>query len=120
NMSIWNGLPPCMATLMGIAFVVTVSAPMAAVLMGIAGILVLAMFRLAAAGRHLHHEFADRAAAVDSEMVDVVGNMSLVWSFCGRRREHRRLDVAIDREMTTRRRSLQYLEKLRLFHALVR
>jgi ATP-binding cassette, subfamily B, bacterial len=119
NMFVWNVMPPCMATIVAIAFVVTVSAPMAAVLMALAGILVLTMFRLAAAGRHLHHEFADKAAAVDGEMVDVVGNMGLVWSFCGTRREHRRLDAAIDREMTARRRSLQYLEKLRLFHAAV-
>ena len=75
------------------------------------------MFRLAAAGRPLHHEFANRAAAVDGEMVDVVGNMSLVWSFCGLGREHRRLDATIDREMAARRRSLLYLEKLRLLHA---
>src|SRR5215468_3208373 len=119
NMFVWNVMPPCMATVVAIAFVGTVSLPMAAVLMALAGILVITMFRLAAAGRHLHHEFADKAAAVDGEMVDVVGNMGLVWSFCGRRREHRRLDAAIDREMTARRRSLQYLEKLRLFHAAV-
>src|SRR5438128_3717751 len=86
---------------------------------GACGILVIAMFRLAAAGRPLHHEFANRAAAVDGEMVDVVGNMPLVWSFCGIGREHSRLDVTIDREMAARRRSLLYLEKLRLFHAVV-
>src|SRR5258706_9364407 len=119
NMSVWNVLPPCMATVVAIAFVVTVSVPMAAALMALAGILVLAMFRLAAAGRPLHHEFANRAAAVDGEMVDVVGNMPLVWSFCGIGREHSRLDATIDREMTARRRSLLYLEKLRLFHAAV-
>src|SRR6266487_3250501 len=119
NMSVWNVLPPCMATVVAIAFVVTVSVPMAAALMALAGILVLAMFRLAAAGRPLHHEFADRAAAVDGEMVDVVGNMPLVWSFCGIGREHYRLDATIDREMAARRRSLLYLEKLRLFHAAV-
>src|SRR5947199_876786 len=119
NMSVWNVLPPCMATLIAIAFVVTVSAPMAAALMALAGILVLAMFRLAAGGRPLHHEFADRAAAVDGEMVDVVGNMPLVWSFCGIGREHLRLDATIDRETAARRRSLLYLEKLRLFHAAV-
>jgi ATP-binding cassette subfamily B protein len=119
NMSVWNVMPPCMATLIAIAFVVTVSVPMAAVLLGLAGILVIAMFRLAAAGRPLHHEFAHRAAAVDGEMVDVVGNMPLVWSFCGVGREHSRLDVTIEREMTARRRSLLYLEKLRLFHAVV-
>jgi ATP-binding cassette, subfamily B, bacterial len=119
NMSMWNVMPPCMATLIAIAFVVTVSVPMAAVLLGLAGILVIAMFRLAAAGRPLHHEFAIRAAAVDGEMIDVVGNMPLVWSFCGLGREHSRLDVTIGREMTARRRSLLYLEKLRLFHAVV-
>jgi ATP-binding cassette subfamily B protein len=52
-------------------------------------------------------------------MVDVVGNLPLVWSFCGIGREHRRLDATIDREMAARRRSLLYLEKLRLFHAAV-
>jgi ATP-binding cassette, subfamily B, bacterial len=119
NMSVWNVMPPCMATIIAIAFVMTVSVPMAAVLMALAGILVLAMFRLAAAGRPLHHEFANRAAAVDGEMVDVVGNMPLVWSFCGIGREHSRLDTTIDREMAARRRSLLYLEKLRLFHAVV-
>src|SRR5207237_10120792 len=95
------------------------SAPTAAALMVLAGILLVAMFHLAAAGRPLHHEFAYRAAAVDGEMVDVVGNMPLVWSFCGIGREHSRLDATIDREMAARRQSLRYLEKLRLFHAVV-
>jgi ATP-binding cassette subfamily B protein len=119
NMFIWNVMPPCMATIVAIALVVTVSVPMAATLMLLAGVLVLTMFHLAAAGRSLHHEFADKAAAVDGEMIDVVGNMPLVWSFCGIGREHSRLDATIDREMTARRRSLLYLEKLRLFHAVV-
>lgn len=119
NMFVWNVMPPCMATIVAIGFVVTVSVPMAATLTALAGILVVTMFRLAAAGRPLHHEFADKAAAVDGEMIDVVGNMGLVWAFCGTGREHSRLDAAIDREMTARRRSLLYLEKLRLLHAIV-
>jgi ATP-binding cassette subfamily B protein len=119
NMFVWNVLPPCVATFVAIIFVVTVSVPMAATLMVLAGILVFAMSRLAAAGRPLHHEFADRAAAVDGEMVDVIGNIPLVWAFCGVGREHRRLDATIDREMAARRRSLYYLEKLRLFHAAI-
>ena len=119
NMFVWNVMPPCMATVVAIVFVVTVSVPMAACLTVLAGILVLIMCRLAAAGWPLHHEFADRAAAVDGEMVDVVGNMPLVWAFCGIPREHSRLDATIDRELAARRRSLFYLEKLRLFHAVV-
>src|SRR5882757_4630752 len=77
NMFVWNVMPPCVATAVAIAFVATVSAQMAAVLTLLAGILVFAMWHLAAAGRPLHHEFADKAAAVDGEMVDVVGNMPL-------------------------------------------
>src|SRR6202011_2040309 len=45
--------------------------------------------------------------------------MRLVWAFCGIAREHSRLDATINREMSARRRSLIYLEKLRLFHAAV-
>jgi ATP-binding cassette subfamily B protein len=74
---------------------------------------------MAAAGKPLHHDFADKSAAVDGEMVDVVNNISLVRAFCGRRFEHRRFDTTVDRELTARRRSLIYLEKLRLVHALV-
>jgi ATP-binding cassette, subfamily B, bacterial len=117
NMFVWNVLPPCMATLVAIGLIASVSLPMAASLSLVAAVVVIAMFRLAAAGRPLHHRFADTAAAVDGEMVDVVGNISLVWAFCGLGREHRRLDASIDRELKARRRSLIYLEKLRLSHA---
>ena len=119
NMFMWNVLPPCVATVAAIALVLTISAPMAATLTAIAGIMVLIMFRLAAGGRPLHHDFARKAAAVDGEMIDVVSNMSLVRAFGGFLREHRRFDATINREMTARQRSLFYLEKLRIFHALV-
>jgi ATP-binding cassette subfamily B protein len=117
NMFVWNVLPPCAATLVAIGFVTTVSLPMAAVLFGVGGIVVVVMFRLAAAGRSLHHAFADRAAAVDGEMVDVIGNMPLVRAFYGFGRERRRFDETVDRELSARRSSLVYLEKLRLLHA---
>src|SRR6202023_805261 len=115
NMFIWNVLPPCVATCVAIVFVVTVSVPMAATLMVLAGILVFTMSRLAAAGRPLHHEFANRAAAVDGEMFAVIGNIPLVRSFCGMGREHSRLDATIDREMAARRRTPYVLEKLARF-----
>src|SRR2546423_2467896 len=119
NMFVWNVLPPCIAVLAAIAFVMTVSPSMAVVLTIIGGIVVFGMFHLAAAGRPLHHEFADKTAAVDGEMVDVIGNMSLVRAFCGFGHEHRRFDVTVDRELTARQRSLLYLERLRILHALV-
>ena len=85
----------------------------------VAGVMVVIMFRLAAAGRPLHHDFASKAAAVDGEMADIVTNMPLVRAFGGFLREHRRFDATVAREMEARRRSLFYLEKLRIFHAVV-
>jgi ATP-binding cassette subfamily B protein len=119
NMFIWNVLPPCVATVAAIALVTTVSLPMAGALALIAGIMVLLLFKLAAAGKPLHHDFAAKAAAVDGEMVDVVANMPLVRAFGGFLREHRRFDATVDRELEARRKSLFYLEKLRIFHAIV-
>jgi ATP-binding cassette subfamily B protein len=117
NLFIWNVLPPCVATVASVALVATVSGMMAAGLSVLAGLMVLLMFRLAAAGGPLHHDFAETAAAIDGEMVDVISNISLVRAYGGRHREHRRFDAVIDREMGARRRSLLYLEKLRVLHA---
>jgi ATP-binding cassette, subfamily B, bacterial len=119
NMFVWNVLPPCVATLGAIILLLSVSVPMAVTLGLIAGVLVVAMFRFAAAGKPLHHDFADKASTVDGEMVDVIGNLPMVRAFCGIRREHSRFDQAVGREMSSRRRSLFYLEKLRLTHALI-
>src|SRR5262245_36121959 len=115
----WTVLPPCLATLCAIAFVGTVSWGMAAGLVAVAGVVMAVMFRRAAAGEPLHHEFASRAAAVDGEMTDVVGNMAIVKSFGGLVREHRRFDATVEKEVAARCASLRYLERLRITHALV-
>ncbi|SIO65693.1 ATP-binding cassette, subfamily B [Bradyrhizobium erythrophlei] len=119
NMFVWNVLPPCIATVSAIALIGTVSLPMSAGLIVVAGTMVLAMFRMAAAGKPLHDDFADKAAAVDGEMVDVINNMPLVRAFCGLSYEHDRFDATVNRELDARGRSLRYLEKLRLTHAAV-
>jgi ATP-binding cassette, subfamily B, bacterial len=119
NMFVWNVLPPCIATVLAIALIGTICLPMAAGLVVVAGGMVITMFRLAAAGKPLHDDFADKAAAVDGEMVDVINNLPLVRAFCGLRFEHDRFDATVNRELTARGRSLRYLEKLRLIHASV-
>jgi ATP-binding cassette, subfamily B, bacterial len=119
NMFVCNVLPPCIATLGAIIVVLTVSPAMAGVLVVIAAILIVALFHLADAGKPLHHNFADKAAAVDGEMVDVIANMPLVRAFCGLGREHRRFDKTVGHEMKARQRSLFYLERLRLLHAVI-
>jgi ATP-binding cassette subfamily B protein len=119
NMFVWNVLPPCIATVSAILLIGTVSLAMSAGLIVIAGIMLMAMFRLAAAGKPLHDDFADKAAAVDGEMVDVISNLPLVRAFCGLSYEHDRFDATVGRELDARGRSLRYLEKLRLLHAVV-
>src|SRR3984957_8855001 len=119
NMFVWNVLPPCIATVAAIALISTVNWLMAAGLIDIAGAMVIAMFHLAAAGKPLHDDFANKAAAVDGEMVDVINNMPLVRAFCGFRFEHDRFDATVNREITARGRSLRYLEKLRISHAAI-
>jgi ATP-binding cassette subfamily B protein len=119
NMFVWNVLPPVVATIAAIALIGTVSLPMAAGLAVVAGGVVVMMFKMAAAGKALHDDFADKAAAVDGEMVDVINNMPLVRAFCGLGFEHARFDATVDRELNARGRSLRYLEKLRLTHAAI-
>jgi len=119
NMLIWNVMPPCIATVSAILLIGTVSPTMSAGLIVVAAVMVLAMFRFAAAGKPLHDDFANSAAAVDGEMVDVINNLPLVRAFCGFGHEHDRFDATVSRELTARGRSLRYLEKLRLSHAAV-
>lgn len=119
NMFVWNVLPPCIATFSAIMLIGTVSVTMSAALVLISGTMVIAMFRMAAAGKPLHDDFAGKAAAVDGEMVDVINNLPLVRAFCGLGYERDRFDVTVNRELIARGRSLRYLEKLRLVHASV-
>jgi ATP-binding cassette subfamily B protein len=119
NMFVWNVLPPCVASIGAIIYIGSVSIWMSLALAAICGCVIAMMFKIAAAGKPLHHDFADKAAAVDGEVVDLVGNMSLVKSFGGLPHEYLRFNRTLDREMTARSRSLLYLEKLRLIHALI-
>lgn len=119
NMVVWNVLPPCLAVLGAIGYLALVSPAMMASLAVVSGGLAVLLFRLAAGGTPLHRGFADKAARVDGEMVDVIGNMQLVRAFGGLAREHKRFDATVGQEMDARRKSLVYLEKLRLIHAVL-
>src|SRR4030088_589185 len=54
NMFVWNVFPPCVATVSAIALIGTVSLPLAAGLIVVAGTMVVLMFHMAAAGKPLH------------------------------------------------------------------
>ena len=63
---------------------------MALVIVSIAGGMAYLLTRLAAKGRPLHMDYAEKAAAVDGELVDVVQNMNIVRAFGSILRERAR------------------------------
>lgn len=119
NSSAWNVLPPCLAFTVAIVLIASVNPVMAATLAGVSLAMAAVIFHLARNGTPIHMDFASKAAGVDGELVDVISNMNVVRAFGASWREHARLCGRIGAEMAARGRSLRYLEKLRLLHALI-
>ncbi len=119
NTGSWNVLPPIIAVICAITLICTVNLTLAGALVGFAAALGTLIYWLAKRGTPLHRAYASRAAAVDGELVDVIGNFSVVRAFGMLRREQRRIGETIGNEMGARRRSLFYLERLRLVHAVL-
>jgi ATP-binding cassette subfamily B protein len=115
----WNVLPPCFAVVFAISLISTVNLAMAGVLVALAICLGGVIYVLARNGTPLHRSYAGAAAGVDGELVDVTSNMAVVRAFGATLREQRRLGATIETEMGARRRSLYYLERLRLIHAVM-
>jgi ATP-binding cassette subfamily B protein len=118
NTLAWNVLPPVVAVLLSISLLVTVDPVMAGVLIVTSGLLAWLLTRMAAHGRSYHHSYAERAASVDGELVDVISNLPLVRACGATFRERERFSGRVAEEQQARGDSLRYLEKLRLFHAL--
>jgi ATP-binding cassette, subfamily B, bacterial len=119
NTTAWNVLPPCIAVLGAILMIITVNPVMALALCACSAILAVILFKLAGRGSARHHHFAAKAAAVDGELVDVIGNMSLVRAFGMTLREQKRFGATVKAELDARQDSLLYLERLRLLHAVI-
>ncbi len=115
---VWRALPPCFAVIGAIITLGFVHPPMAAALAVIAIVLALILMRLAAKGGDVHQAYASEASAVNGEMVDVVNNMLLVRAFGAQRREYERFCAKVGGEVEARRKSLVFLETLRLLHAI--
>jgi len=119
NMFAWNVLPPIVGNIGAIVILAAVTPTVTAGLGVVAVGMVLAIFRLAAAAKPLHRAFANKAAVVDGEMVDVIGNMAIVRAFGGIRRESVRIRESLDQEAVARRQSLLYMDRLRIFHSVL-
>ncbi len=113
----WHTLPPALALVFAIALLSRIDPLMSLGLLLAAAALGLLIARLAVRGQPLHMAYAEEAAAVDGEVVDVVQNIGLVRAFGSFGREQQRFESRMAQEVAARRRSLQYLEKLRLLHA---
>jgi ATP-binding cassette subfamily B protein len=119
NMTVWNVLPPFLAVIGSILMIALVDPLMGAVLILVSGLLGLVLGRLAYLGRGLHQSYAEAAAAVDGQLVDVINNVSVVRAFGATMRERKRFALDVGREMDVRQISLRYLEKIRILHAVV-
>ena len=119
NTGAWNVLPPSIAVVLSIFFIGSVNLALAGTLLGIACLLGALVFHLARKGTQRHSEYAREAAAVDGELVDIIGNFNVVRAFGATFREQGRVGERMKVEMAARRRSLYYLEHIRLLHAVL-
>ena len=117
NSFMWNVLPPAAAMVGALVALGSVAWQMAAVLTLISAAIAAFIALAGARGRALHHDFANRAASVAGEIVDIVSNHATVRIFGAEPRETARLASAMDSEAGAQRRSLFYIERLRTFHA---
>ncbi len=119
NTGVWSVIPPVVAVFLAIGFIGSVNLPLSLSLLGVAFCLGTVVFWLAKRGTARHRAYAEQAAAVDGELVDVIGNFSVVRAFGATFREQARIGTTLEREMAMRRRSLYYMEHLRLIHAVL-
>ena len=119
NTAVWSVIPPIVAVALSIAFIGSVNLRLALGLLALALLLGVLIFTLARRGTPLHRRYAEDAAGVDGELVDVISNFNVMRAFGATAREQFRLAGIIGVEMGSRRRSLFYLEHLRLIHAVL-
>jgi ATP-binding cassette subfamily B protein len=119
NTGAWNVLPPSIAVVLSICFIGSVNLTLAATLLSISLLLGALVFMMARRGSARHRDFAEKAAAVDGELVDIIGNFNVVRAFGATLREQQRIGARMETEMAARRHSLYYLEHIRLVHAVL-
>jgi ATP-binding cassette subfamily B protein len=115
----WNVLPPSIAVVLSVFFIGSVNVALAGTLTAIAMALGVVVYRMARQGGARHRDYAGKAAAVDGELVDIIGNFNVVRAFGATFREQDRIGDRIETEMSSRRHSLYYLEHIRLVHAVL-
>jgi ATP-binding cassette subfamily B protein len=119
NVLSWNVMPPILAVTVAVSLITTVQPMMALAMAGVSVVMAGIVYLLARNGTPLHSAYAREAAIVDGELVDVIGNMGVVRAFGATMREKTRFSEHMETEMAARRRSLLYMERLRVIHAVM-
>ncbi|WP_259651907.1 ABC transporter ATP-binding protein [Variovorax sp. UMC13] len=115
---IWKILPPCVDFVGAVVVLCTIDWRMALALAGFVAVVAAILAVFARRARPLQQRFAQEAAQVGGELVDVVANIWTVHAFSARQREHDRLRAAFGTEASAQQRSWLYLEKARALHDL--
>jgi ATP-binding cassette, subfamily B, bacterial len=118
SVGLFSIAPVCADFCAALALLATVDLHLVAVL-GVAVLLsgsALAMFGHRGAPRHRF--YADRAAEVGGELVDVLSNIWVVKAFSARTRERSRFERQLNVEKTSHHHSLMYIERMRVLHDL--
>jgi len=115
---IWKILPPCVDFLGAVVVLCTIDWRMAVALIAFVAVVALILAGFGQGAQPLQQRFAQEAAKVGGELVDVVANIWTVHAFSARQREYARLQLAFGREADAQRRSWLYLEKARALHDL--
>ncbi|MFC3125898.1 ABC transporter ATP-binding protein [Pseudoroseomonas globiformis] len=117
NTVAWNVVPPAMSAFTALLFISLVDGWLALVLFACALAIAVVLHLLARKKSHLHETHAGHVAALDGEIVDIVGNIGVVRSFGAGRRERGRIAELSRVEVQAHRRSLYSMEHLRFLHA---
>lgn len=115
---IWKILPPCVDFIGAVVVLCTIDWRMALALVGFVAVVAAILTAFGRRARPLQQRFAQQAAQVGGELVDVVANIWTVHAFSARQREYDRLREAFGLEAAAQQRSWLYLEKARALHDL--
>ena len=115
---IWKILPPCVDFIGAVVVLCTIDWRMAIALIGFVCVVSTMLAAFGRRARPMQQRFAQQAAGVAGELIDVVANIWTVQSFAARQREYDRLRDAFGLEAAAQKRSWLYLEKARALHDL--
>jgi ATP-binding cassette, subfamily B, bacterial len=112
----WNVAPPCADFVGAVIVLAMVDWRMAGVLIVFVGLAASGIALFGERGRPLHQAYADHAANVGGELVDVVSNVWAVKAFSARGREKARLAARFAVEAHAQQKSWMHLEMTRVLH----